>query len=196
MPEAAVSPEDPHGAAWHAALIARVLEGDTTAYGELVTVYQPRCLRYACRMLGDRDEAEDVTQVTFVRAFRSLAQCEEPGRFDAWLFSILVNRCRTALEKRARRNRWFADDVKGVEARVEPEAATLFAGTDLTLAQVECALHSLTAAQREAFLLKHVEDMTYDEMAALTGASVSALKMRVSRARELLRAQLAGVFSE
>ncbi len=180
-------------AAWHAATVARVLAGDTGAYGDIVALYRPRCIRYARRMLGDQDEAEDVAQEAFVRAFRSLARCEDPGRFGAWLFSILLNRCRTTLEKRSRWDRLLARDADNAEPWIGPDAEGSGAEIGFSLEQVEAALQHLSTEQREAFLLKHVEEMSYEEISALTGTGVSALKMRVSRARDLLRAKLAEV---
>jgi RNA polymerase sigma-70 factor (ECF subfamily) len=147
-------------------------------------------------MLCDADEADDVTQETFVRAYRSLATCEDPSRFGGWIFSILANRCRTAGSRRARREAVFVST--GAEVQ---EWGTSCASGDSGAAgpsseRVERALMGLNAAHREAFVLKYVEDMSYDEIAVLTGAGVSALKMRVSRAREFLRAALSEAFDE
>lgn len=183
-----------HDAAWHTAAVARVLAGDVDAFGELVALHRDRCIRYARRMLGDQDEAEDVTQDAFVRAYRALSRCENPERFGAWLFSILMNRCRTAAQKRARRDRLFADECDTTELWTEPESDSPHEERRLSLQQIETALQRLSPAQREAFLLKYVEEMSYDEMSALTGTRVSALKMRTSRARETLRAHLAEVY--
>ena len=130
-------------------------------------------------------DAEEALQDAFVRAYRSLARCRDDARFGAWLFGILVNRCRTAGRRAARRQRLFVrDDVSIARA-----AAGTTHSSDLDEA-VRRALDRLAPALREAFLLKHVEDLEYDEMARLTGASVSALKMRVLRAREQLRTLL------
>jgi len=175
-----------------AAIVGRVVGGDVDAYAVLVARYRDRLARYAVRMLGDRAAAEEALQDAFVRAFRALARCENPARFDAWILSILVNRCRTAGARLARRERTFVRD----------EAALLVAGTVGADAMTDSersawreeigrALARLDEGQREAFLLKHVEELSYEEMAGLTGVGVSALKMRVKRAcdrlRELLR---------
>lgn len=192
--------DDPHDAAWrdptwHAAAVARILAGDVDSYGAIVALHRARCLRFAQRMLGDRDEAEDVAQETFVRAFRSLAKCENPGQFSAWLFSILVNRCRTVLEKRARWDRLLARDVEHPSSWTGDDAQQgLYVDSRYSLEQIEAALQCLSTEQREAFLLKHVEEMSYDEISTLTGTGVSALKMRVSRARDVLRARLMEVY--
>ena len=88
-----------------AELVRRVLAGEPEAYAGLVARYRDRLGRYAMRMLGNRADAEDALQETFVRAYRSLGRCTEPERFGAWAFGILVNRCRTLGAQRARRGR-------------------------------------------------------------------------------------------
>src|ERR1700704_6551758 len=79
-----------------AALVRRVQAGDTGAYADLVARYRDRLGRYALHMLGNREDAEEVLQDAFVRAYRSLGRCNDPERFGAWLYGILANRCRTA----------------------------------------------------------------------------------------------------
>jgi RNA polymerase sigma-70 factor (ECF subfamily) len=177
--------------------VARVLAGDVDAYALLVSRYRDRCLRYASRMLGDLDDAEDVTQEAFVRAYRSLARCQDQARFGAWLFQILVNRCRTAAQRRGRRNRLFETGPLDPEMRANEHVSLSDRGTESTLEvreELDRALARLNDAQREAFLLKYVEEMTYEEIAALTGVNVSALKMRASRACDMLRESLAEVY--
>jgi RNA polymerase sigma-70 factor (ECF subfamily) len=134
-------------------------------------------------MLGYREPAEDAVQETFLRAFRGLRGYDHRGRFRAWLFRILVNRCRTALDRERRR----PQDPRPLED-LPPGAVPGVAPVDvLTRAALEAALRGLARELREAFLLRHVEQLSYEEMAAATGAGVSALKMRVARAKEGLR---------
>jgi RNA polymerase sigma-70 factor, ECF subfamily len=185
-----ITAETAQDRAWHAATVARVLQGDVSAYSELVARHRDRLLRYAMRMLCDSDEADDVTQETFVRAYRSLATCEDPSRFGGWIFSILANRCRTAGARRARREAVFISTAMDVDEWAEYSEPSSVDATIPSAERVERALMELNAAHREAFLLKYVEDLSYDEISVLTGAGVSALKMRVSRAREFLRASL------
>ena len=161
-----------------AMLVRRVLDGDTAAFTTLVDRHAAACTRFATRMLGNREDAEDATQESFLRAYRSLARYEERQAFRTWLFQILVNRCRTAAVRRQRRQRMFlVDDSAVAAASVRPAA-----DTDDLRAELQRAIDSLDPDQREAFLLKHVEQLSYDEMAAATGVGVSALKMRVKRA--------------
>jgi RNA polymerase sigma-70 factor (ECF subfamily) len=166
-------------------LVRRVRAGDTAAYGALVSRYRDRLGRYAVHMIGDREDAEEALQDSFVRAYRSLARCDDPARFGAWLYGILVNRCRTTGARAARRRRMFVHDAQALDAAHADEADRL----DWADA-VNRALARLAPDYREAFLLKHVEDLEYEEIAELTGAGVSALKMRVKRARAQLQKYL------
>jgi RNA polymerase sigma-70 factor (ECF subfamily) len=167
-------------------LVRRVLAGDAAAYGGLVAQYRDRLARYALRMLGDRADAEEAVQDAFLRAYRSLPRCDDPQHFGPWLFGILVNRCRTSYARRARRERVVVrDDPAALVASVSPAAERLdWEG------EIAWALDQLDPLHREAFLLRHVEDLHYEEMATLTGAGVSALKMRVKRACDRLRSLL------
>ena len=166
-----------------AALVRCVLGGDTAAYAGLVARYRDRLGRYAMRMLGNTADAEEAVQDAFVRGYRSLARCVPPERFGAWLFAILVNCCRTLGAQRARRERMVVSE----EAAVERASVEHTAGADAWRDAIAWALAQLATEQREAFVLKYVEELSYEEMSEVTGAGVSALKMRVARAREELR---------
>lgn len=133
-------------------------------------------------------DAEETVQDAFVRAYRALGRYEERDQFGAWLTRILVNRCRTAVVRSAREARRFVSDEAAAKATPSRDVAdgALWRG------EVERALAALPAEQREAFVLKHVEEMDYDAMASVTGVGISALKMRVKRARARLRALLEG----
>lgn len=174
-----------------APIVARVLRGDVEAYAELVGRYRDRYARYAMHMLGNREDAEEALQDAFTRAYRSLARCEDPERFGAWLFRILVNRCRTLGARRGRRARTFVVDDAALLDAAEDHPAERSAWRE----EISRALQQLRPDQREAFLLKYVEEMGYDEMSQLTGVGVSALKMRVMRACDRLRELLSEVHS-
>lgn len=168
-------------------LVRLTLGGDARAISTLIDRHAPACLRYAGRMLGDRADAEDVAQETFLRVHKSLSQYDSRTPFRSWLFAILVNRCRTSLTQRLRRERRIvADDTEMLLASVPSTAAATELRED-----VERALRKLVPEQREAFLLRHVEQLEYDEIARLTGTRPSAVRMRVKRAcdrlQELLR---------
>jgi RNA polymerase sigma-70 factor (ECF subfamily) len=171
-----------------AALVARAQSGDLNAFAALMAQFRSSFGRYAWQMLGSREEGEEVLQDTFLRAYRSLASCRDPERFGAWAFRILVNRCRTSRRRLLRRDRFRAVDHDGVESLSVPHPEE-----DHELKEaIDKALELLPTAQREAFLLKHVEGFSYEEIAEVTGARVPALKMRVLRACEALRVSLQG----
>jgi RNA polymerase sigma-70 factor (ECF subfamily) len=175
-----------------APIVSRVLRGDVAAYAELVERYRDRYARYALHMLGNREDAEEALQDAFTRAYRSLPRCEDPDRFGAWLFRILVNRCRTVGARRGRRSRTFVADETALLDAAEEHPAERNAWRE----EIDRALRRLRPEQREAFLLKYVEELGYDEMSRLTGVGVSALKMRVMRACERLRELLSDVREE
>jgi len=168
-------------------LIERVLAGDREAYGALVERYQETLYRYATGMLRDPDLAADLVQESFVSAYASLASCRDRDNFRAWIFRILRNRCTDHARSPAARS----DSIERHEFRLFARGAP---GEELEQAEirraVENALARLPERQREAFLLRHVENLSYEEMAVLLDAGISALKMRVMRARAVLQEAL------
>ena len=167
-----------------AADVQRVLAGDVDAYAKLVDRYYDRCARFAVRMLGNRDDAEDALQATFLRAYRALGRYQERDKFSAWLYRILVNQCRSIAARRAHRDRVFVRE-EAVLLNAPDNSRPSWSGEDEEF--VQRVLAELDPLLREAFLLKYVEELSYEEMSALTGVGVSALKMRVKRACDRLR---------
>ncbi len=162
--------------------------GDVRAFAALVDAYYARCLRFALHMLADRSDAEEAVQDTFVRVHRALPTYEEREAFEPWLFRILANRCRSAGVRERRR----AQFIEYGDVPDRPGAT----GHDNAIAwreEIGIALSTLPEDQREAFLMRHVEDLSYEDMSVATGAGVSALKMRVKRACDALRARLTEV---
>jgi RNA polymerase sigma-70 factor (ECF subfamily) len=174
-----------------AELVRQAQAGDLGAFSSLVLRYRVSLERYATHLLGRREEAEEALQDSLLRAWRAIGRCADPDRVRSWLLSILVNRCRTRM---ARANRL----VTGAEAAASLDRAWEAPIDERTAwrEEIHRALATLPADQREAFLLKHAEELSYDEMAAITGTSVPALKMRVSRACDRLRRELEGVYRE
>ncbi|HSM36393.1 MAG TPA: RNA polymerase sigma factor [Longimicrobiales bacterium] len=167
-------------------LVARVRAGDSDSYGELIRRHQGGLFHHAAGMTRDADAAQDLVQDAFIVAYRRLGECRDPERFGLWVFRILRNRA--------------LDHVKNIRRRSVPiETANLAAPKDNPGASAHraelreklgAALNELTAEMRDAFLMKHMEGRSYEEMAELADASVSAMKMRVHRARDALREAL------
>jgi len=163
-------------------VVARVLGGDREAFGLVIRRYETGLLRFATRMLGSRDAAADAVAEGLVRAYRHLASCRDPSRLRTWLFRIVANRCKSYLSRRA------VGDVPLEEAPPVADSTDNEASLERAeqLALVAQALARLSPDKREAFVLKHVEGLSYQEMAAVTGERIPTLKMRVHRAREAL----------
>jgi RNA polymerase sigma-70 factor (ECF subfamily) len=174
-----------------ATLVEAVLSGDVDAYGRLVDRYAPGYMRYAVRVLGTREDADEVLSTALYRAYRHLAECRDPARFGAWLLRIVANECRTRRSRRGTRERRLVRD-ETVLTRLAVERSP---GDRRALREeIERALAQLPLDQREAFVLKYVDDRSYEEMAEILDAGVSALKMRVKRACSRLRELLGDSF--
>jgi RNA polymerase sigma-70 factor (ECF subfamily) len=168
--------------------IARVLDGDTQQFEHLVRRYQQVLYRHAVSMVLDHDAAADMVQDAFVRAYVNLRQCRDPSRFRAWLFQTLRNRCLDHL-KDANRRHLRIDEI--VEPPIdESDDPSEIARRHELRARIVRALAQLPPMLREAFVMHYVDGLPYDTMADLLDVSVSALKMRASRARDALSAIL------
>jgi len=173
-----------------AAIVGRVLSGEVDAYAILVERYFDHYVRFATHLVGNREDAEEVVQDTFLRAYRALGRYEERERFGAWILRILVNRARTVSAMGRRREKMFPEQIE----ETLPEAAEAHPADRAALREeVVRGLSQLGDDQREAFLLHYVEGLSYEEMSAVTGSGISALKMRVKRSCERLREILQGV---
>ena len=163
-----------------AAIVSRVLSGNTDEYAELVRRHQELLYRHACGMGIDHDTALDLVQDAFVRGFARLGECHDAAHYRAWVFRIMRNLCLDHLKNKRRLSIPFS----ALPENEHLPAAVIDVEMTTTLQE---ALGTLPVALREAFLLKHDAEYTYDEIAELTSASPSAVKMRVQRAREALR---------
>ena len=103
-----------------AELVTRTRNGDSAAFGQLVARYYDACWRFAYSMLGERADAEDVIQESFLRAYLALNRYDERDQFRGWLFRILTNQCRNALTSRGRRSRRFIQDEVAIEGAPAP----------------------------------------------------------------------------
>ena len=169
-------------------VVLAVRAGRTEAYALLVRRYQDVLFAHAVRMVGGHDEAADLVQRSLVRGFKRLDSCREPERVGGWLFRILANECRDLLRDRRRKD-LSLETLPVLPDRGAPSPEGDAHAEELR-ARVNEALDRLDPEQREAFVLKHVEGRSYEEMASLLGASVAALKMRVHRARAGLQGLL------
>ena len=163
-------------------VVARVLAGDREAFRILVRRHEDQYFAHAVRMTGRGDVAADLVQDSLIKAYTRLDRCRNPEKFGAWGFRIVANPCTDYL-KNVRRKNLDLDAVEPVPGDWDPDA-------DLERGELrrrlDGALATLPPDQREAFVMKHEEGRSYEEMADLLGVSVGALKMRVHRARDAL----------
>lgn len=165
-------------------VVRAVLDGRTEMYRVLVRRYQDVLFHHARRMVGGEDRAAEIVQRAFVKGFRKLESCRDPARVGGWLYRITSNLCKDHLKSRQQDEVALDEAPPLATERGNPGEA---AERSELRADIEGALERLNPEQREAFLLKHVEGYSYAEMSEMLGASVSALKMRVHRAREELQ---------
>ena len=171
-----------------AELVARVGARDSSAVRVLVARKLPRLLALATRMLGDRNEAEDVAQETFLRIWNQAPRWREgDARFDTWLHRVVLNLCYDRLRGRREEPVDTLPDVP--DPQPEPAAHAELRSRD---ARVRQALAALPPRQREALVLQYYQEMSNVDAANLMGITVDALESLLARARRNLRAQLAG----
>jgi RNA polymerase sigma-70 factor (ECF subfamily) len=165
-------------------LVGRCRRGDEDAVAALVNRYRDQVFGLCFRMLRHREDAEDVTQESFVRAIRSLGRWDPTRDFRPWLLAIAGNRCRTHLASRMRRPTASAE----VERLPDP-GPDVQRGRNLA-EEVQLALEHLREEYRRAFLLFHHSQLSYAEIAAALDCPVGTVKTWVHRARRELAERL------
>ena len=181
-----------------AALMLRVKQGDSAAFTTLVEKYKQPVMNLAFRTLRDETEAEDLAQTVFVQAWKSAARYQPTAKLSTWLFTIARNLCLNEIRRRKRhpaesldQTRDDADDQPSLQVEDRRSSA---APDDLLRGELETkvdeALSALPENQRTALLLCRQEELSYDEIAAVLGCTLSATKSLIHRARETLKARL------
>jgi len=179
-----------------AALIQRCAAGDEIAFAELVGEHQRMVVQLAMNLLGDRDEALDLSQEVFLRVFRTIARFRGQSTLRTWIYRIAVNQARNRHRFWRRRHR--ADQVSldvhvatHGEFRSGAEAGPdrVFAQKELA-AKLQSALDALPFDQRSAIVLREIDGLSYEEIAYSLGVAVGTVKSRLTRARHTLRLEL------
>ena len=185
-----------------AALVEHARQGDETAFDHLVRRHQQQVYAVAVRMLGDLDEAKDVAQDAFVRAYRSIATFRGEAKFSTWMVSITMNLCRNRRRWWARRRRVIAGSIeetlqteeKSVVMQVIDPLPTPAEVTERAELRVQLlgALAQLDQDSREVVVLRDVHGWSYEEIAQAAGCELGTVKSRLNRARLKLCALLNG----
>ena len=177
-------------------LVARCRQGDLDAFGQVYAQHERAVFRYAYHLLGNRDDADDVKQETFLKAYRAFSSFRSECSLSTWLLKICGNLCRDRMKSRDRRPEVLYDPVAGPEhladstLAVDPVAAVERAQTRETLLAV---LRGMPAEQRDILVLRELEDLSYEEIAEIMGCSRASVKVRLFRARSRFRERVESV---
>ena len=172
-------------------LIQRVLDGDDTAFSELVKKYYKSVHALAWRKIQDFHIAEDITQETFLRAYKGLSTLKEQQSFESWLYVITANRCKTWLSKK-RLQTQSLENTDTAELEKATYSSYVSAENERTSVEaqrevVKKLLAKLQESDRTVITLYYLGGMTYEEISKFLGVSVSAIKNRLYRARQHLK---------
>lgn len=174
------------------ALLVLYANGDRAAARMLTLRLAPRALGYAARILSDRAEAEDVAQEAMLRLWRVAPQWRQgEARVSTWLYRVVTNLCTDRLRARQRRGLQGAAEEMDAVADGGPGVEARMMGAD-RMAALDAALAALPERQRMAVVLRHIEEMTNPEIAAVMEIGVEAVESLVARGKRALAAQLAG----
>ena len=182
-----------------AALIARCTIGDEAACAELVAAHQRMVYGLAFNLLGNRDDALDLSQDVFLRVFRTLSRFRGQSALRTWIYRIVVNQARNRQRWWRRRHRAeqvslddYLRNFGDLEARQDILPDRLLASKE-TAAKIWQAMDRLPFEQRTALILREVDGLRYDEIAYSLDVAVGTVKSRLTRARQALRAELLGL---
>jgi RNA polymerase sigma-70 factor (ECF subfamily) len=177
----------------------RVQDGDREAFRVLIERYEGTVFDLAHQYADSSEDAEDLAQDAFMRAYRRIGDLENPDRFSSWLYGIALNRCRDYAKNVRRETYAFSrtEDQEGTDSLVgenRGQADDLLA--EERSEQLWAVLDELSSTYATPFLLKYRDGMTYKAMSKRLDVSVSALKVRVHRARKKLRNLLEDRYDE
>lgn len=177
-------------------LILRVQEGDNVCFDILVDRYKVRLFNYLFRLLRDKDEAEDVAQETFVKAFIHADKYKTIAKFSTWLYTIATNLVRNRLRAKKRAPRLFSlwgrsgdtDDEERVIDLVDTSRQPDVQFNDKELGEIiNKAIANIPEKYRTSFVLREINQLSYEEIAAVTGLKLGTVRSRINRARNYFR---------
>ena len=175
-------------------LLSQIRARSEQAFTDLYNKYYRRLMAYCFRLLQDHASAEDVVQIAFQKAYQSLNTLDKPELFLYWLFSIARNEVYSVLRK-TRRNGTPASLDDEAEVWIEETPHEALVKKELT-ELVEACLAALKVEYREVLVLRQYDKLSYAEIAAITGDSVSSVESRLFKARKALAKKLAPYFKE
>jgi RNA polymerase sigma-70 factor, ECF subfamily len=162
-------------------LVVRCQAGDRTAFKELIELHQQPLHYFISKMVGNSHAADDLSQEVWFEVFRSISRLAKPGAFPAWLYRIARHRVLRSLRQR----RPPPASLEGLDLPDEIEAEDVFSAADAE--RVHIALDQVPPEHREVLLLRFIQDMTYDDIARVTGCQLGTVRSRLHYAKRALR---------
>jgi RNA polymerase sigma-70 factor (ECF subfamily) len=182
------------------ALVRAAADGDRTAFDDLVRRHQDRVFNLCVWFLSDYQEADDMAQEVFIKAFRSLKSFRFEAKFSTWLYRVAVNTCKNrvnSLEYRIKKwtDRLDTGDMNPGDAADEDHSSQTFSPQEHLekkekMQQIQKAVNGLSGDKKAVVLLRDIEGLAYDEIARITGLSLGTVKSKIARARMELQLQL------
>jgi RNA polymerase sigma-70 factor (ECF subfamily) len=174
-------------------LVTRAVTGREDAFEELVRRYQRPIAAYVYRMVGDYEAALDLTQEVFIKVYNSLRRYRSEFKFSTWIYKIAHNSAVDHLRRYSNRTQALTGECEGEQYDLPLESRRLSPEQESEKAErraeIEHVVRGLPTAYRELVLLRHSHDMSYDEIAEVTGLPLGTVKNRLFRARETMRQQ-------
>lgn len=170
-------------------LAQRLQNGDRTAFDEIVRRYQGRLFAIAYRIIGNREDALDVTQDVFLKTYRQISDWKPTGKFGAWLTRLTVNRAIDGARQRRRRPMISLDQEVPPVVQAPDDSSAGARGAEIEV-RVQAALQKLSAMQRTVFVLRHYEGHSLAEIAPILGCTIGSVKVHLFRAMSKVRAEL------
>lgn len=183
-------------------LIAAYQQGNPAAYNVLVGRYKDQLINYVFRYLGDYDEADDVVQETFIRVYRKKEQYKPIAKFSTWIYTIATNLSKTRLQRNKRHSIFSlnrsrrGEDEKSIDIPDSRENVEAFADNILKQEMIQDALMKMSSKYRDVVILFEIQELTYDEICAITGLNIGTVKSRLNRGRAQLRELLKDLSDE
>ena len=170
-------------------LVTRCRAGDQDAFAQIYAQYERQVFRYAYHLLGNREDADDIKQETFLRAYSAIKSFRSESSLQTWLLKICGNLCRDRIKSWDRRkvvyDSTLRDEQLGASGEAEDPYAVV-ARNEMT-DTIFRVLRGMPEAQRIIIVLHEIEDLNYDEIAAILGCSRTSVKLRLFRARRALK---------
>ena len=187
--------------------VERLQKHDERAFNELVEAYSPRVYRLVARMLGRREDAEDMAQEVFVQVFKGIGQFRGESKLGTWIYRVAINLCKNRSKYLSRRqddkqdaldavaDRQPLHQAKGVTSGQINRPDHMVEGMQIEAIMRRC-IAELDPDFREALILRDVENLSYDEIIEITGVAEGTVKSRIHRARALLKHRVSQALGE